>query len=244
MTPLTPATQITVVPSSLGEHQFLGADHFARAIHVDMAAGTLGVCAGRAAGHVFAWFVPNVPLRALNSLLQALVTPVHDALPGASFAADGPAGFTLRLTEEAERHLAEGDRLVNAFYRRWTGRDVPTLRISRCTGCGQDIVQGSSRYGGHWVGLHGKNRRCSETAVHEPTPFGQPHQPHRYIPDHLLDLVQDAAGAWSGTCSCGSWRSPAPSRDWTATGDAHFLHAEAIPPGAPFGPNRALAATA
>jgi hypothetical protein len=230
------APRVRIIPSALGEKQFIGEEHYGRAIHVDLVAGTLEVAARPAPDYVFTSPVPNVPLATLTPLLGELLACVQEALPGASLGACGPTGFGLRLTADADLALSRGDELVSRFYWRWTGRPEATYRISRCVSCGNDILHASNKYDGNWVARGDQSPNCRGGAKHQPPASGQPYHPRRYIEGHVLQLTEDGAGRLSGACCCAGWEANTAAPDWREIGDAHFLHAEAIPPEAPFDP--------
>ncbi len=228
------ASDMRISPCTLGERQFVGPDYAPRVIAVDLVAGTLGVQArfGKPR-HVFAWCVPHVPLSTLTPLLDQLLTHVRAALPGASFQAN-PAGELLAVFDpDGEAHLQAADALVNAFYRRWTGRSMTSARSAECVGCNQPIFNQVNVQQGLWLGAD-QGSACPAGGFHRPHPQrDHPKAPIRHVPGHARKLTE-SGGLWTGACGCGEWDFSDPDPDWHEVAVAWYLHAEAVPPGAPF----------
>jgi hypothetical protein len=229
----TIASDMVIAPSPLGEHQFYGDDYAGRTIVVDIAAGTMGIKATSGnPSHVFTWCVPNVPLSALAPLLDELLPHVRAALQGASIGTDRAGKPTPKFTEGAETHLGLADGIVARFYRRWTGRFPTSSRVAVCRGCEEQIVSSMNVLDGLWVTAD-KSELCRDGEIHVPYPKGTPQAPVRQVPGHSRDLAENG-GRWTGACGCGRWAWTEPALDWHEVAIGWYLHAEAIPPGAPF----------
>lgn len=227
------ASKVTIIPSELGEDEFVDAANHPRRIRVNMVAGTINVGFSDGADPaVFAWCAPLVPLSTLTPLVEELAGYVQRALAGTSPCLPHPNGASFTLTDAAEKELVSADRLVAAFYRRWTGRKPTTQRSSRCVKCGNRIIDAVNLADDRWVTDIDDHSACAQGGEHEPTPFGQPHAPRALVPEHEMALDQAPSGAWTATCECGTWEQAGPT--WEPVAVAHFLHAEAIPPDAPF----------
>lgn len=231
--------KITHVPSVLGEHQFIGSGHWARAILLDFAAATIEVAArppqGDSESTEITWAVPNAPLTAVTALVDTLVPHADEALAGARVRDDvddvDDGVFRVAFTDAAEEHLKTIDKLVGAFYRRWTGRPMPYEVISDCAGCGKLIR--CSAHLTRWVGDRDERWQCPAGGAHRPVDQSLPRGPRmNHRPFHDIDAFT-MCGAWEAKCECGGW-------SFTGRADRvrveYFLHVEQIPPGAPFDP--------
>lgn len=231
------ASKITIVPSTLGETEFLGPESFARVIEVDMVAGTITVTARPATEPgltAFDWHVPLVPLSTLNPLVHELAPFVQHALAGASIREAAPDELPISFTTDALDELEDADEIVFAFYEHWMGRPYRGLRAAKCAKCGLRILHGINFHDERWVDAAGKRAGCDAGGGHEPSPFGHPDAPHLWSEGHELDLTEDDSGGWSGVCECGGRKGADPS-GWKRLGAEHFVeHAAAIPPDAPF----------
>lgn len=226
----TIASTILIKPSDLDEYEFVGPTRHGRVVRVDMVAGLMQVTATPAPPpYALAWFVPNVPLSALTQLLNELLPFVSSALAGASIAQVEPGDCRLNLSPDAQAIMTQASDTVNRFYLRWTGRPMSSLRKSRCTRCSRAIYSGRVKFESRWFDANDEIT-CGGLA-HIPYPAGHPDNPRRYIPEHDLSLSQVGPG-WAGTCSCSGWRGD--SGSWEDLALAHYLHAEAPAPGAPF----------
>lgn len=229
------ASTIEIVPTTLGEDEFVSPDGRPRRIKVNMAAGTITVAFdGPADSDVFTWCVPCVLLGTLTPLVEELTPYVRRALAGAVPRPPDPRRLSFTLTDDAESELAAADGLVADFYRRWTGREMTTLRCARCSKCGSRIVHAMNLTKSRWLIDVNDFSRCANGGEHEPYPSGEPYAPRALAPGHELSLEPARRGRWSGKCECGAWEQTA--RDWRSVAIGHYLHAEAIPPDAPFEP--------
>lgn len=236
MSALRIASKIEIVPSMLGETEFIGPGFFARAIEVDMSAGTITVAArdvGEGDPIAFDWQVPLVPLSVLTPLVEQLIPYLERALAGTSIREAGADARPIVLTPTAQRELEAADELVFAFYRRRTGRPYWALRAAQCATCDGRLPHGADLHGRRWFESVPERDRHGAGSRHKPQPIGHPYALHHAAEGHELDLDYDEPGGWAGTCACGTWTGADPA-DREPVMAAHHLHVEAIPAGAPF----------
>lgn len=234
MDALQTASKIEIVPSTLGETEFIGPNGVARIIKIDMVAGTIQISAnsGPVTPGAFSYFIPNVPLSTLNPLVEELAPCVQRALQGASLRSGDATGWPIDLTDDAEDELCAADELVDDFYYRWTGRRRTWLQYARCIKCSNRIIQAVNVAGGRWVVSMTEPPGCGHGGEHEPHPRG-PYARHQLVPGHELFAVELASvPEWNGTCECGTWEHA--DADWRPVLESHHLHAEAPAPDAPF----------
>jgi len=231
------ASKIEIVPSALGETEFIGPTHAPRILNVNLFAGTIQVNAnsGPALPGTFFWTIPHVPLTTLTPLIEQVAPLVQRALAGALKRPGDGAGWRIDFTAEAEAELEAADAIVMRFYRSWTGHNYAGLRYALCAGCGEEITHSLTVAQGRWVATDldeddGGYLQCPHGGTHEPHPGGHPHGPRLYFTGHGLDLEQNGA-VWSGQCDCRTWASS--GADWREIAETHFLHAGAPAPGAP-----------
>ena len=234
MRTLTTADDIRIVPSDLGEHQFVGEDRDARTIAVDLAAGTMRVQAESGKPrHVFAWPVPLVPLSTLTPLLEELLPHLRAALPGCLIEPNRSGTLVAMFDADAQTHIDAASGIVGRFHLRWTGRRAASWRAAECTECGQQIYQALSTAGGLWI-TSTREESCRDGRWHTPYADADPRGPYHYVPGHARDLVEKD-GAWTGSCGCDGWEwTDPPQSNWLDVVVGWYLHAQAIPPGAPF----------
>lgn len=229
---------VRILPATLSETQYLGPTRAPRIIKVVLPEATIQVSANSGPPITpgsFSWNVPHVPLSALSPLLEQLAPCVQRALPGFSWAPYAPLGWT--LTQEADAELSVGDRIIHAFYQRWTGQPYPGYTYARCAKCGKSIVHSvNGLLAGRWAVRTSDDEEgdtfydFSCDGPHEPHTEG-PYMRHILYPGHLLNLEANGT-AWTGACECRGWNGE--GSDWRDVFDAHYLHAAAPAPGAPF----------
>lgn len=228
------ASTITIVPSTLGETEFIGPTNGPRVIGVDMIRGTITVSArsandGPTIPGSFVWFIPHVPLSTVTPLLEELAPHVERALRGAKPRPNNTPGWTLKLSDDGEAQLEAADAIVDAFYYRWTGRHRTGGQYARCLKCGDRIIKAVNEDQGRWR-VSSKPPGCGHAGEHEPPPSG-PYCPRQLVPGHEM-FLQETESGWSGTCECRTWDRAA--AEWRPVVESHYLHAEAPAPGAPF----------